>query len=55
MKLKRTVLYLVLVLMAPAFSGCWYAAAAGAGAVGGYVLRDKGYKAQSPIEKETEK
>ncbi len=52
MKLKRIVAYLVLALMAPALSGCWYAAAAGAGAAGGYILRDKGYKMQSPVEKE---
>jgi hypothetical protein len=55
MKLKRGILYLLLVLMAPAFSGCWYVVAAGAGAAGGYVLRDKGYKVQKPIEKKAER
>jgi hypothetical protein len=55
MRLKRAIFYLLLVLMAPSLSGCWYVAAAGAGAAGGYLLRDKGYKAQAPIEKETQK
>jgi len=55
MKLRRAVLYLLLVLMAPALSGCWYAVAAGAGAAGGYMLKDKGYKVQSPVAKESEK
>jgi hypothetical protein len=54
MKLKRIAAYFVLALMAPALSGCWYAAAAGAGAAGGYILRDKGYEVQSPVEKEDE-
>ncbi len=55
MKLKKAVFYLLLVSMAPALSGCWYAVAAGAGAAGGYLLKDKGYKVQSPVSKESEK
>jgi len=55
MKPKRLVIYLLLALMVPALSGCWYAVAAGAGATAGYVMRDKGYKVQSPVEKEAEK
>jgi hypothetical protein len=55
MRLKRVILWLLLALMAPALSGCWYAVAAGAGAGAGYLMRDAGYKAQSPIEKEAEK
>jgi RsiW-degrading membrane proteinase PrsW (M82 family) len=55
MKRQRVVLYLLLALMAPALSGCWYVAAAGAGAAGGYILKDKGYKVQSPVEKEETK
>jgi biotin transporter BioY len=55
MKSKRVILYCLLVLMAPVFSGCWYAAAAGAGAAAGYLMRDAGYKAQSPVEKEVER
>ena len=55
MRLRRIVTTLLLVLMVPALCGCWYAAAAGAGAAGGYILRDKGYKVQSPVEKEDPK
>jgi hypothetical protein len=55
MRLRRITAYLLLALIAPALSGCWYAAAAGAGAAGGYILRDKGYKVQSPVEKEDTK
>ncbi len=52
MKNKRIVIYLLLALMAPTLSGCWYVAAAGAGAAGGYIMRNKGYKVQAPVEKE---
>jgi len=55
MRPRRITAYLLLALIAPALSGCWYAAAAGAGAAGGYILRDKGYKVQSPVEKEDTK
>ena len=55
MRARRTILYLLLLLIAPALSGCWYAAAAGAGAAGGYILKDKGYKVQKPVEKEAER
>jgi len=55
MKLRRVIVYALLALIVPALSGCWYAAAAGAGAAGGYILRDKGYKIQSPVEKERTK
>jgi hypothetical protein len=55
MKLRRVIAYALLALIAPALSGCWYAAAAGAGAAGGYMMRDKGYKIQSPVEKEDTK
>jgi len=55
MKAKTLIIYFLLVLLPPAFSGCWYVAAAGAGAYGGYKAKEKGYKAQSPITKETPK
>jgi hypothetical protein len=55
MKLKHVVMYSLLVLLPLAFSGCWYAAAAGAGAYGGYKMKEKGYKVQSPVEKESPK
>ena len=49
---KRALTLAILVLMIPALSGCWYAAAAGAGAYVGYKAKEKGYKTQSPIAKE---
>ena len=55
MKLRRMVIYAALALMIPVLSGCLYVAAGGAGAAGGYILRDKGYKVQSPVEKEDQK
>jgi hypothetical protein len=45
----------LLVLLLPAVSGCWYAAAVGAGAAIGYYASEKGYKAQSPVTYETPK
>ena len=55
MKFKYVVIYFLLVLLPPALSGCWYVAAAGAGAYGGYKMKEKGYKVQSPVEKESPK
>jgi hypothetical protein len=42
----------IFVFAIPYLSGCWYAAAAGAGAVGGYEAKKEGYGVQSPITKE---
>jgi hypothetical protein len=50
--MKRLIVYMLLVLMVPALSGCWYAAAAGAGAYIGYKAKEKGYKTRSPITKD---
>jgi hypothetical protein len=50
--MKRLIFYMLLVVMVPALSGCWYAAAAGVGAYIGYKGREKGYKTQSPITKD---
>jgi hypothetical protein len=44
---------LLLVSLLPALSGCWYVAAAGAGAAAGYYASQKGYKAQSPVTYKT--
>ena len=41
-----------LLAMIPILSGCWMAAAAGAGAYGGYKMKEKGYTIQNPIKKE---
>jgi hypothetical protein len=50
--MKRVIVYMLLVLMVPVLSGCWYAAAAGAGAYIGYKAKEKGYKTQSPVTKD---
>ncbi len=52
MKLKRMIAGFIFVFAIPYFSVCWYAAAAGAGAAGGYELKKEGYKVQSPVTKE---
>lgn len=44
-----------LVAMVPLLNGCWYAAAAGAGAYGGYKAKEAGYSLQSPVKKESTK
>ncbi len=36
-------------------TGCWYAAAAGAGAYGGYKAKESGYSVQSPVTKDSSK
>ncbi len=54
MRVKALRLILLLWLL-PALSGCWYAAAAGAGAAIGYYASDRGYKVQSPVTYETPK
>jgi hypothetical protein len=52
--MKKSFLRLILLIAAfPALSGCWYVAAAGAGAAVTYIAVEKGYKAQSPITHET--
>jgi len=55
MKIRHLMVYLLLALLPPAFSGCWYVAAAGVGAYGGYKMKEKGYKVQSPVKKDSSK
>jgi len=50
--MKNLRMFILLALLVPALSGCWYAAAAGVGAYGGYKMKEKGYKVQSPVEKQ---
>lgn len=50
--MKRIVGWAMLLVMLMVCSGCGYLIVGGAGAAGGYVLRDKGYKVQSPVEKD---
>ena len=52
---KRFLRLMFLLSMFPALSGCWYVAAAGAGAAVTYYAVDKGYKVQSPVTHETPK
>jgi hypothetical protein len=52
MKIRRMAGVGLLLAALPALSGCWYAAAAGAGAYGGYKMKEKGYTVQSPVTKE---
>jgi len=52
---KRFFRLILLVLAFPALSGCWYVAAAGAGAAVTYYAVDKGYKVQTPVTHETPK
>ena len=46
---------LTALLMVPLLTGCWYAAAAGVGAYGGYKAKQEGYTIQNPVKKETKK
>jgi hypothetical protein len=52
MTIKRVMGLVFLLAIFPALSGCWYVAAAGAGAYGGYKMKEKGYTVQSPVAKE---
>lgn len=52
MKMKRIVRLGLLLAMIPTLSGCWYLAAAGAGAYGGYKMKENGYTVQNPVTKE---
>ncbi|MDV6342963.1 MULTISPECIES: hypothetical protein [unclassified Nitrosomonas] len=53
---KRQILSVVtFLLIPPLLSGCWTLVAAGAGAYGGYKMKEKGYTLQNPITKEKSK
>ena len=53
MKGARKLLYLAIFLFAaPGLSGCWLLAAGGAGAYGGYKMKEEGYTLQNPVTKE---
>jgi hypothetical protein len=52
MKAGKLVAVAVLLFVIPALSGCWYAAAAGAGAYGGYKAKESGYSLQNPVTKD---
>jgi hypothetical protein len=52
---KRIFGLMLLLLTFPSLAGCWYAAAAGAGAAVTYYAVEKGYKVQSPVTHEAPK
>jgi hypothetical protein len=54
MVMRKVLICILLVIAVPTFSGCWYAAAAGAGAYVGYKAKEEGYTTQSPITKQTQ-
>ncbi|MDE2365704.1 MAG: hypothetical protein KGM95_02080 [Betaproteobacteria bacterium] len=52
MRLKKIIRLGMALALIPALSGCWYLVAGGAGAYGGYKMKEKGYTLQNPITKE---
>ncbi|HNB02582.1 hypothetical protein [Nitrosomonas sp.] len=52
MKNKQIVTWIAFLLVIPLLSGCWTLVAAGAGAYGGYKMKENGYTLQNPITKE---
>ena len=52
MKITRIIRLATVLAVLPALSGCWYLVAGGAGAYGGYKMKEKGYTLQNPITKE---
>ena len=54
-KNKRVASLLLLITLRHFLSGCWTLVAAGAGAYGGYKMKEKGYTLQNPITKEKTK
>jgi hypothetical protein len=50
--IKRIAILCLLVLILPGLTGCWYAAAAGAGAYGGVKAKEAGYSIQNPVKKD---
>lgn len=52
MKLKRIICVGLVLAVLPTLSGCWYLVAGGAGAYGGYKMKEKGYTLRNPVAKE---
>jgi hypothetical protein len=50
--MKKLIHVGLLLLVVPALSGCWLLAAGGAGAYGGYKMKEEGYTVQNPVKKE---
>ena len=52
MKEKQVGRMIAFLMILPLLSGCWTLVAAGAGAYGGYKMKENGYTLQNPITKE---
>ena len=52
---RRLLIAAIFVVVLPLLSGCWTIAAAGAGAYGGYKMKEEGYTLQNPATMEKEK
>lgn len=50
--MKKLIRAGILLLAIPGLSGCWLLAAGGAGAYGGYKMKEEGYTLQNPVKKE---
>lgn len=50
---KKLCRLIMLIMLLPALSGCWYVAAAGAGAAVGYYAYKEGYRVQNPVTYKT--
>ncbi|HWP91183.1 MAG TPA: hypothetical protein VNN20_03155 [Thermodesulfobacteriota bacterium] len=50
MRIKKIILASIVSLLLVMSYGCGFLVGAAAGGAGGYILRDQGYKVQSPVE-----
>lgn len=55
MKNRKILRVTACLMILPLLSGCWTLVAAGAGAYGGYKMKENGYTLQNPITKEKSK
>ncbi len=51
-RVRKLLHFAILLLIAPTLSGCLLLAAGGAGAYGGYKMKEEGYTVQNPVTKE---
>ncbi|MDE2387880.1 MAG: hypothetical protein KGN35_02170 [Betaproteobacteria bacterium] len=49
---KQIGIVIICAIVVPLLSGCWTLVAAGAGAYGGYKMKENGYTLQNPVTKE---
>jgi hypothetical protein len=50
--IKKLLNLVIILVTIPLLSGCFLAVAAGAGAYGGFKMKEKGYTIQNPLAKE---